>query len=77
MLLAKQVLTFRSGKMDWIFATKTFLAGMLANVNPIFSWVRLAPPVPVEIMIDELTKNQLAFVAGRTVTVLILKKDQP
>ncbi|MEJ2899817.1 FUSC family protein [Acinetobacter sp. NS-4] len=30
MLLTKQVLAFRPSKMDWIFATKTFLAGMLA-----------------------------------------------
>ncbi|MGD9698116.1 MULTISPECIES: FUSC family protein [unclassified Acinetobacter] len=30
MLLTKQVLAFRPNKMDWIFATKTFLAGMLA-----------------------------------------------
>ena len=30
MLLTKQLLAFRPNKMDWIFATKTFLAGMLA-----------------------------------------------
>jgi len=30
MLLTKQVLAFRPSKMDWIFAIKTFLAGMLA-----------------------------------------------
>ncbi|MFC6051874.1 fusaric acid resistance protein [Acinetobacter sp. Ac_877] len=30
MLLTKQILAFRPNKMDWIFATKTFLAGMLA-----------------------------------------------
>ncbi|MDN5513250.1 FUSC family protein [Acinetobacter sp.] len=30
MLLTKQILAFRPSKMDWIFATKTFLAGMLA-----------------------------------------------
>ncbi len=30
MLLTKQVLAFRPSNMDWIFAIKTFLAGMLA-----------------------------------------------
>ncbi|OTG72757.1 fusaric acid resistance protein [Acinetobacter sp. ANC 4169] len=30
MLLTKQILAFRPSKMDWIFAIKTFLAGMLA-----------------------------------------------
>lgn len=30
MLLTKQLLAFRPNKMDWIFATKTFIAGMLA-----------------------------------------------
>lgn len=30
MLLTKQLLAFRPNKMDWIFATKTFLAGMLS-----------------------------------------------
>ena len=30
MLLTKQILAFRPNKMDWIFATKTFIAGMLA-----------------------------------------------
>jgi multidrug resistance efflux pump len=56
---------------------RTSTTGLLANVNPTFSWVRLAQRVPVKIMIDELPKNQLAFVAGRTATVHILKKDQP
>jgi multidrug resistance efflux pump len=56
---------------------RTSTTGLLANVNPTFSWVRLAQRVPVKIMIDELPKNQLAFVAGRTVTIHILKKDQP
>ncbi|WP_180174167.1 HlyD family secretion protein [Acinetobacter sp. YH01022] len=55
---------------------RTSTTGLLANVNPTFSWVRLAQRVPVKIMIDELPKNQLAFVAGRTVTVHIEKKAQ-
>ena len=30
MFLTKQLLAFRPNKLDWIFATKTFLAGMLS-----------------------------------------------
>lgn len=55
---------------------RTSTTGLLANVNSTFSWVRLAQRVPVKIMIDELPKNQLAFVAGRTATVHIEKKAQ-
>lgn len=48
---------------------------LLANVNPTFTWVRLAQRVPVKIVLDEVPKNQLAFVAGRTATVHILPSD--
>lgn len=49
-------------------------SNLLANVNPTFSWVRLAQRVPVKIMLDEQPKNQLAFVSGRTATVRIIEK---
>ncbi len=52
---------------------RTSTTGLLANVNPTFSWVRLAQRVPVKIVLDEISKNELAFVAGRTVTVHILE----
>lgn len=52
---------------------RTTSSGLLANVNPTFSWVRLAQRVPVKIILDELPQNELAFVAGRTATVHILK----
>lgn len=48
-------------------------SGLLANVNPTFSWVRLAQRVPVKIVLDEVPKNELAFVAGRTATIHIEK----
>ena len=48
-------------------------SGLLANVNPTFSWVRLAQRVPVKIILDEMPKNELAFVAGRTATIHIEK----
>ena len=52
---------------------RTSTTGLLANVNPTFSWVRLAQRVPVKIVLDEISENELAFVAGRTVTVHILE----
>ncbi|MDQ8954103.1 HlyD family secretion protein [Acinetobacter rudis] len=48
-------------------------SNLLANVNPTFSWVRLAQRVPVKIVLDEMPENQLAFVSGRTATVHILE----
>lgn len=53
---------------------RTTSSGLLANVNPTFSWVRLAQRVPVKIILDEVPHDSLAFVAGRTVTVHILEK---
>ena len=50
--------------------------GVLANVNPTFNWVRLAQRVPVRIVLDELPKNELAFVAGRTATVHVTSKHK-
>ena len=50
-------------------------SGLLANVNPTFSWVRLAQRVPVKITLDKLPENKLSFVAGRTATVHIEPKD--
>ncbi len=53
---------------------RTSTNGLLANVNPTFSWVRLAQRVPVKIVLDEGPHDQLAFVAGRTATVHIIDK---
>jgi len=47
-------------------------ANLLANVNPTFSWVRLAQRVPVRIALDQLPGN-VALVAGRSATVEVLK----
>ena len=43
---------------------------LLADVNPTFSWVRLAQRVPVRIHIDQQPKD-LVLVAGTTCTVVI------
>lgn len=43
---------------------------LLANVNPTFSWVRLAQRIPVRIALDQVPDG-LRLVAGRTSTVVI------
>ena len=42
----------------------------LAEVNPIFTWVRLAQRIPVRIHIDEMPQGMVLFV-GMTATVQI------
>jgi RND family efflux transporter MFP subunit len=48
-------------------------ASLLANVNPTFSWVRLAQRIPVRVAIDKLPAG-VQLVAGRTATVEVLQK---
>ncbi|MBG0808226.1 HlyD family secretion protein [Methylosinus sp. H3A] len=43
---------------------------MLPNINPTFSWVRLAQRIPVRIALDS-TAGDVALIAGRTATVII------
>jgi multidrug resistance efflux pump len=43
---------------------------MLANVNPTFSWVRLAQRVPVRVVLDRVPAD-VGLVIGRTATVTI------
>jgi len=43
---------------------------LLANVNPTFSWVRLAQRVPVRVRLDEPPPD-LRLIAGRTATVVV------
>jgi RND family efflux transporter MFP subunit len=43
----------------------------LANVNPTFSWVRLAQRIPVRITLDPTTRD-IRLIAGRTATVSIV-----
>ena len=47
---------------------------MLANVNPTFSWVRLAQRIPVRVQLDHLPKNA-QLIVGRTATVVILPAE--
>jgi len=44
--------------------------GQLANVNPSFTWVRLAQRIPVRISVDKVPP-QVRMIPGQTVTVVI------
>ena len=44
--------------------------GQLANVNPSFTWVRLAQRIPVRITIDKIPRN-VRMIPGQTVTVIV------
>ena len=47
--------------------------GLLANVNPTFSWVRLAQRVPVRIAIDSVPQG-VTLIPGQTATVQVVEK---
>lgn len=47
-------------------------ANLLPNVNPAFSWVRLAQRIPVRIAFDEVPAD-FRLIAGRTATVSIIE----
>jgi multidrug resistance efflux pump len=52
-------------------------ANLLANVNPTFSWVRLAQRVPVRTDLNPVP-DSVRLVAGRTATVSInAREDTP
>ncbi|MET0776435.1 MAG: HlyD family secretion protein [Pseudomonas mandelii] len=50
-------------------------SNLLPNVNPAFSWVRLAQRIPVRIAFDDVPAD-FRMIAGRTATVSIME-DQP
>jgi len=49
---------------------------LLPNVNPAFSWVRLAQRIPVRIAFDE-ARQVSRMIAGRTATVSIVEGQHP
>jgi multidrug resistance efflux pump len=53
-----------------VVANATSGASGLADVNPIFTWVRLAQRIPVRIEIDEVPAG-ITLVAGQTATIQI------
>jgi multidrug resistance efflux pump len=48
-------------------------SNLLPNVNPAFSWVRLAQRIPVRVKLDEIPPD-FRLIAGRTATVSIDEK---
>ncbi|SNB78313.1 RND family efflux transporter, MFP subunit [Arboricoccus pini] len=51
-------------------------ADLLADVNPTFSWVRLAQRIPVRVRLEDVPP-EVKLVAGRTVTVTVLENEAP
>ncbi|MDQ8037856.1 MAG: HlyD family secretion protein [Pedobacter sp.] len=49
---------------------------LLANINPTFSWVRLAQRIPVRIHIDEIPED-MVLAAGMTATVVVHPEERP
>jgi multidrug resistance efflux pump len=45
-------------------------SGLLADVNPVFTWIRLAQRVPVRIAIDRIPPD-IHLAAGMTCTVIL------
>ncbi|MCY1408505.1 p-hydroxybenzoic acid efflux pump subunit AaeA [compost metagenome] len=66
--LRGHVQSFAAGIED---RDRTSGANLLPNVNPAFSWVRLAQRIPVRIAFDEVPAN-FRMIAGRTATVSII-----
>lgn len=50
---------------------RTAGSGLLANINPTFSWVRLAQRIPVRIALDNVPQN-IKLVAGMTANVAVM-----
>ena len=48
-------------------------SNLLADVNPAFSWVRLAQRIPVRVALDDVPP-QVRLIAGRTATVRVLPR---
>lgn len=66
-VLTGHVLSIAAGIED---RDRTSGSSLLPNVNPSFSWVRLAQRVPVRIALD--APQDPALIAGRTATVTLL-----
>ncbi|WMY10788.1 efflux RND transporter periplasmic adaptor subunit [Paraburkholderia phenoliruptrix] len=49
---------------------------LLPNVNPAFSWVRLAQRIPVRVALDEVPAD-FRLIAGRTATVSVREAGKP
>jgi RND family efflux transporter MFP subunit len=70
-ILKGHVVGIAAGIMD---RERSETTGALANVNPTFTWVRLAQRVPVRIALDDVPAGT-ALVAGRTASVSIVDNE--
>ena len=59
-----------------IYETGVDSVGPLANINPNFTWVRLAQRVPVRIALENVPPN-VRLIAGLTATVTLVAADKP
>lgn len=55
---------------------RTPTGNLVANINPTFSWVRLAQRVPVRVKLDALDTD-VRLIAGRTATIVDLSFQTP
>jgi RND family efflux transporter MFP subunit len=51
-------------------------AGLVANVTPTFSWVRLAQRVPVRIRLDQPLPEGVRLIPGQTATVTVMPEGR-
>ncbi len=59
-----------------IYETGVDQVGPLANINPNFTWVRLAQRVPVRIALEKVPPD-VRLIAGLTATVTLVAADKP
>jgi RND family efflux transporter MFP subunit len=53
---------------------RTGVDGQLANVNPSFTWVRLAQRIPVRIAVDKIPSH-VRMIPGQTATIIVHPRD--
>jgi RND family efflux transporter MFP subunit len=56
---------------------RTPTANLIADINPTFSWVRLAQRIPVRIELDRGGPGDVRLIAGRTATVVDFESQLP
>lgn len=71
--LTGQVASIAAGIAD---RERTDSPDLLPNVNPTFSWVRLAQRVPVRVKLTDVAAN-VDLVLGRTATVAVIENAAP
>jgi len=67
-----------SGQVESIaggIADREQTSGLVANINPTFSWVRLAQRIPVRIRLDQVP-DDARLIPGRTATVVVMPNGE-